>query len=259
MYAGGTDVLVKLRAHKLAAKHIIDVKGIPTFCDITLHNGILRIGCAVTLTDIARHPLVKAVAPALREGCNQVGSVPIRNKATLIGNIQNASPAADGLNAAWGLDARVVLVSKGGERRIPLEQYVLGPGRTAILQDEAAAYIELPTKEWDYQEFFKTGRRRALAISIINGMAAFKFNEEHAVEDVRLCVGAVAATPLRLAAAEQVLLGKIITPQLAEQAAGVAIGSISPITDIRAAADYRRYIAGVEIQRQITRAMEIFL
>ncbi|MBR0025870.1 MAG: xanthine dehydrogenase family protein subunit M [Clostridia bacterium] len=256
LYGGGTDILVDLRDGKLKASRVIDVKNIPEFCEITETENTIRIGCAVTLSEIAENPLVQRWASSLAEGVSKVGSVQIRNKATLAGNIQTASPAGDGLNAAYALDGAAILISKSGERRIALTDYVNGPRRTAIQANEALGYIELPKREWNYQKFFKVGLRNALAISVVNGVVAL---EEKAgiITDARISVGAVAPTPRRIREAEALLCGKSLTKELAEEVAALVSGSVSPISDIRASAEYRAYMAGTMVKRQLMDYMEV--
>lgn len=253
---GGTDMLVDLRARKLSPTHLIDVKNIPQFHEITETETVVRIGCAATLSQIAADPLVLEWVPALAQGTDKVGCTQIRNKGTLAGNIQTASPAGDGLNAACALDANVVLLSPKGERRMPVCDYVCGPRRTRLGEKEFLAYIELPKRRWSFQQFFKVGLRNALAISVVNGVVAVEL-ENGIVKDARLSCGAVGPTPLRITAAEDLLLNRPLTDERIKMAARSVTDSVHPISDLRASAEYRAYMAGVMVKRQLEMCREV--
>lgn len=252
LYAGGTDLLVQLRAQLVQPEAVLDVKGLPGLKDICREEGFLRIGAAATLSDILRHPAVQDM-PLLTAALRSVGSVQIRHKATLAGNIQNASPAGDGLVGAWALDAELLLRSAGSSRRLAVAEYVQGPRRTALRQgQEMIEAILIPLDQWDRQRFFKIGRRNALAISVVNGGVALRLDENSgAVKEARVVLGAVAPTPLRITAAEELLRG--LTPAQLDGAAIAPLISqaVQPISDIRASADYRRYISGVMVERTV--------
>ena len=255
VYNGGTDLLVQLRAKKLSPHTLVDIKGIPDCQGIAVVDGFLRIGAAAPFALIANHALVQQYAPALAEAAKKVGSVLIRNKATLAGNIQNASPAADGLVAAWGLGAELVLVSSRGERRIQLDEFIVGPRKTKLAVDEIILSINIPIKKWNYTEFFKVGRRNALAISVVNGLVALDFKPgSWEIANSHIVLGSVAPTPLRIYEAEKLLVGKCYSDVLAEELARVISSTISPISDIRASAKYRSYIASMMVCRQIEEA-----
>lgn len=252
---GGTDMIVDLRDGKLKSDHLVDVKRIEAFQAITDEGDCVRIGCAATLSQIAEDPLVRQWAPALAQAVGKVGSVQIRNKGTLAGNIQTASPAGDGLNAAYALDGVAVLLSAAGQRCVALQEYVCGPRRTLLKCGEVLAFIELPKRVYTKEAFFKVGKRNALAISVVNGVVAVDI-KDGLVEDARISVGAVAPTPLRITAAEEMLHGKVLTSELAEEVGQLVSQSVHPISDIRASAEYRAYMAGTMVKRQLQSFME---
>lgn len=255
IYGGGTDVIVDLRSEKLQAERLIDIKTIPELRRITEKKDCICVGCAATLMQIHDDPLVNRYAPTVAQGCGQVGSVQIRNKGTLAGNIQTASPAGDGLNGAMAADAVAVLQSVSGQRRVPLTEYIIGPRKTQRKNDEFLAYIEIPKKEMTFAEFFKVGRRNALAISVVNG-AVTLLQRSGVVEDCRIVVGAVAPTPLRMVQAEEILRGEKLTAELAAKIGKLVSASVHPISDIRASAEYRGYMAGTMVKRMLDKAME---
>lgn len=255
VYGGGTDIIVDLRSEKLEAERLIDVKSIASLHEITEKDHCISIGCAVTLAEIHGDPLVNKYAPTVAQGCGKVGSVQIRNKGTLAGNIQTASPAGDGLNGAMAAGAVAVLLCASGERRILLEDYVSGPRKTQKKANEFLAYIEIPKMDWTFAEFFKVGRRNAMAISVVNG-AVTLLQKGNVIEDCRIVVGAVAPTPLRMKEAEDLLRGKALTADLTMEIGKLVSDSVHPISDIRASADYRAYMAGTMVKRMLDKAME---
>lgn len=256
LYAGGTDLLVDLRGGNRTVSRVLDTKCVPELHVIAENAECISIGCAATLSEIAAHPLVRTWAPALAQGAGKVGSVQIRNKGTLAGNIQTASPAGDALNGAYALDGVAVLLSRRGERRVPLQSYICGPRRTLLEADELLAAVEIPKRRWSYQQFFKVGRRNAMAISVVNGAVALEA-EDGVVKDVRISVGAVAPVPMRVEEAEALLRGQRLTAETAARAGEIVTAAVHPISDLRASAAYRAYMAGVMVKRLLTASMEV--
>ncbi|MCQ1529378.1 FAD binding domain-containing protein [Lutispora saccharofermentans] len=259
IYAGGTDLLVLLRSGKVSFKYLIDVKKIPELNGINETEKVISIGSVSRFIDIQNSLLVNRWAKALSQASNQVGSVQIRFKGTLGGNIKTASPAGDGLNAAWALDAQIGLLSVNGERILPLTEFILAPRKTVILPGEVIARIYIPKREWSYQKFFKVGRRNALAISVVNGAVALEVDKNGIIKDSRISLGSVAPTPLRITKAEQLLMGKELHELALEELARIVQESVSPISDIRAGAEYRAYMAGVLVKKQIVEFLEEFV
>lgn len=255
LYAGGTDVLIHLRAQKLTTNLVIDVKKIPQLQGIQETDAEIRIGAAVTHSEVEGSPCVSAWYPALCHAVSEVGSVPIRNKATLVGNIQNASPAGDGSVAAFALDAVLEVASNDGIRRLPLTSFYLAPGKTLLEKGEIITAVILPKRKWTDQRFFKIGKRNALAISVVNGVVALECDVNGIIRDCRIALGAVAPKPIRILQAEQLLIGNQLTEELAEAVSSCVKSAISPISDIRASKEYRQYIAGVQVKRQLLAAM----
>lgn len=254
-YGGGTDLLVLLREGKVQAKRLIDIKSIPSLREISETPDHILIGCGVTLSEIRRHPLVRRWVPALAEAAGRIGCTQIQNKATLAGNIQTASPAGDGLNAAWALGGVVVLSSRVGVERLPLEDFILGPRKTALCPGQLIVAVEFPKRQWSYQRFFKVGRRNALAISVVNGAVAVSV-EAGRVKDLCISVGAVGPTPLRMREAEDALRGTSLDMTSILQATAMVQTNVMPISDLRASGEYRAYMAGVMVKRQLIACRE---
>lgn len=255
-YQGGTDLLVQLRSGKKQAALLADISDLQELNGISLNEEMLSIGAACTAAEIAADPLVTQWAPGLAQGAALLGSPAIRNKATIGGNIGTASPAADMLTACWTLEAVLLLISATGERRLPLDRFIHAPGRHALQPTEFIARIEIPLKHWTRQHFFKVGRRNAMSVSVVNGLCAFQTADDGIISLARIGLGAVAPTPLRISEAEAYLSGKHPRDVDKNQLMELVRSGVQPISDVRASADYRRYIAGVMVKREMEALLE---
>lgn len=249
--AGGTDMLIQIRNDIISPRTLIDISNLKELNFIENNKEYLYIGGSVTFNEIIECDLLKQQSPLLIKASKLIGSPQIRNVATLAGNIQTASPAGDGLVALYGSDALVVLVSQEGQREIPIEKFIKGPGKTEKRIDEIIKGFKIPRQKWDFQEFFKVGKRNALAISIINGIVKVNFNEDGTIKDTRIVLGAVGPTPIRLERAENLLVGKNCTEKTIEEIKKIISEDISPISDIRGSSEYRRHIASVHCGKLI--------
>lgn len=255
-YQGGTDLIVQIRAQNIAPKRLIDVNDLPDLKGIEIRHGFLSIGSATRACEIADHELIQQWAPALAASARTVGGPAIRHKATIGGNIATASPAGDLLNACWGLDAHLRVRSAESTRVLSLREAVRGPGVTALQPNELIERVELPLKKWAFEQFFKIGRRNAMAISVVNGICALDYQDDGWVTDVRISLGAVGTTPLRVESAENILRGSKLDRRLNLRAMSLIQRSVNPISDIRGSADYRRYIAGYSVFRILCKCVE---
>ena len=250
---GGTDVFVRLRAGVPMGTTLLSLLHLVELQQIKEDDSYIRIGAGCTFSVLERHALVQQYAPMLAAAASIVGSPAIRNRATIGGNIENASPAGDGLVALYGERAEIKLVSADGTRMVPVSKYVLAPKKTARKQNELIAEIQIPKEGCSHQEFFKQGRRNALAISVVNGCVSADANGD-ALNHVRVVLGAVAITPVELLEVGELVNGKRYTHELDEQVQKIIESSIHPIDDVRASKEYRRYIAGVHVRRALRHA-----
>jgi len=238
LLAGGTDLLVKMKQRLIEPKHIINVKKIDELKGIVEEDG-LRMGAATKLRTIERSEVVKERFPLLGEAVRVIGSVQVRNMATVGGNLCNASPAADAAVALVALDAEARIIGPEGVRVVPMEAFFKGPGQTVLRPDELLTGISVPyLPEGTGTSFIKIGRT-SLDIATIN-IGAVLVMEGGVVKDCRIALGAVAPTPIRVGKAEAFLRGKKLTDEVIGAAAEMVAGGIRPITDIRATAEYRR-------------------
>ena len=254
--AGGTDVIPQMGDGRFVADRLIDISYLEDLRFIKKEGDILRIGALTTYSSIIESDLLQTSAPLLIEAAATVGAVQTQNKGTLGGNIGNASPAGDLLPPLLSLDAELTLLSQGSERQSPLSAFFLGPGKTALSQGEmihSISFKKLSPKT--KSSFIKLGNRRGMAISVVSTAVILRANNAGEAEDVRISLGSVAPTPIRCTQAEALLLDRMLTPSLLEEAASIATDESSPISDIRASAEYRRHAARVLVQRALNRCL----
>jgi len=251
--AGGTDILVQLRDHRRNAAALLDLSG--TGLDFIRDvGGALEIGASVTMDAIAADPWVRSGFPALAVAAGQVGAWPIQCRATLGGNLANASPAADTAPPLLVADAELLLASSRGERRVPLERFFLGPGRTALAPGEliVAVHLERPTHHEGQrlvERFVKVGPRREQIVAVASLAGRVQVGRDGALLRVSLALGSVAPTPVRARFAEACLVGRRLDPAVRREAVAALQRDISPIDDLRAPARYRRIAAAVLLDR----------
>lgn len=246
--AGGTDLLVRLRASGRMPENLVCLERVAELRRIdtleTVSGPAVRIGAAATITDLLRSDTVRSRLPLLHRAAALFASPLVRNSATLGGNICTASPAADTLPALHVLNASVELRSPRGTRILPIPHFIAGPGRTALEPGELLTGVVVPVSQrFHIQHFEKVGQRQALAIAVVS-LAAVAALEDGIVREVRLAWGSVGPTIVRSPEAEALLRGKRLTLTGLRAAAQAARQAVSPISDVRASADYRREVAG---------------
>jgi OHCU decarboxylase len=242
--AGATEVMVMFSAGKLGARRLVNLWGLRELREIREEDGLLILGGGCTFSQIRNCEAVLKHFPLLAQAASWTGSIANQNRATIAGNIANASPAADSPPALLAYDAELELVSVRGRRRIPYREFHLGYKRTALAPGELILSVVLK-KHCDGYFFYgrKTGARNAQAISKVC-MAGVGQVRDGLVEDVRIGIGAVAAVPLRLSVVEAVVRGERIDDAVIAKARKALDGVIAPIDDIRSLAEYRRFVAG---------------
>ncbi len=240
---GGTDLFVRMRDGVIQPQILLDVKHLPGMRDIVYDEQAgLAVGAAATMNEVGCHPKVLAHYALLAEACNSVASYQLRNRATLGGNLCNGSPAADTAPAVLILDGRLSLYGPGGEREVPANDFFLGPGQTALQAGELVTAIRFPIlPDGAAGRYVKLGRNKAGDLSIV-GVAVLGFPDETASSGYRFRIGlaSVAPTPLRPLAAESVLAQNPPGEETFVQAAEKAMDAASPISDVRASAQYRQ-------------------
>jgi CO/xanthine dehydrogenase FAD-binding subunit len=245
--AGGTDLFPALQDRPLDGA-VLDVSAIAELTRITNDDQGWYIGAAVTWQDIVRANL-PAAFDGLKAAAREVGSIQIQNRATLVGNLCNASPAADGVPPLLTLDAEVLLRSSAGVRQLPLGQFILGNRKTALAVDEMVTGLFVPAASATGQSgFYKLGARRYLVISIGMVAARLVVDDAGVITDAAVAVGACSAVAMRLPDLEAALRGC----WLADAAAAVDaayLAALTPIDDVRGSAAYRRQAIMAAITR----------
>ncbi len=241
--AGGTNVLVDLNQRKLAPRVLVNLSRIEEWKQIEPIEGGLEIGPLVTHSELEANPLIIKSFVALAMAASVVGSPQIRNRGTLGGNLQSASPAADCVPPLLAFDAMLTLVSSSGKREVRVSDFFLGVGKTLLRPNELISRITVKNYPNQISIFKKVGLRKALAISLVNLAVSLELDENNQCSKARVAFGSVAPTPIRAKGAETFLEGQIINYDIIKDLTRIVEQEISPITDIRATATYRRYLA----------------
>jgi carbon-monoxide dehydrogenase medium subunit len=256
LVAGGTDLLPQLKAGMLKTGCVVDLSGVGEVRHLAVTNGSgLRIGAAVTARALERDAQIQKTYPAISESGALVGSVQVRNLATLGGNLCNAAPSADMAPPIIALDAEAVIAGPKGRRRVPFASFFAGVRRTVLAPDELLVEIAVPNPgPHSGGNYRRHTPRRELDIAVV-GVASQLTLSNGVCAKARIALAAVAPTPLRATAAERLLEGHRITPELIERAATAAIEAARPISDQRGSADFRRHLVRVLTQRTLTTAL----
>jgi aerobic carbon-monoxide dehydrogenase medium subunit len=255
--AGGTDLLPQLKNALLKPAYVVDLSGIATLRTLAHTNGSgLRIGASVTARAVELDEHVRSTYTSIAEGGALVGSVQVRNLATVVGNLCNAAPPADMAPPLLALDAEAVIAGPGGQRRVPLASFFTGVRRTVLAPNELLVEIAVPAPGPNSGgNYLRHTPRRELDIAVV-GVASQITLTNGVCTKARIALASVAPTPVRAMAAEQALAGQPITPELIEKAAALAVEAAQPISDQRGSADYRRHLVRVLTRRTLTTALE---
>jgi CO/xanthine dehydrogenase FAD-binding subunit len=247
--AGTTDLLVIDHASGREHASVLDVLGIAELQGIRVDASGLNIGAAATFTQIRQSAHVVRHARLLIDAAATIGAAQIQNRATIGGNIANASPAGDSLPALLALDAQIVIASPGGRRTVAYDTFHTGYRKTVLGADELIERVIIPLPSAPIQVFRKVGTRSAQAISkVVSGFAASRDDAGRFVK-VRLAMGSIAAVPTRLRDVEALIEGQVLSADLADRAGALVAQTITPIDDVRSTADYRRHVAGQTVRR----------
>ena len=251
--AGGTDLVPKLKRREIEPpSYLIDIKGIEGL-DYIKYDEIegLKIGALATIHAVETSPIVKERFPVLAQAAYSIGSVQVRNRGTVAGNICNAVPSADTAPALLTLQARVKLVSEKGERWVDIEEFFTGPKETILTDEEMLLEIAVPNLPLSHKGIYlKLSPRRSMDLAVV-GVAVVAIPEDGVLRDIRIALGAVAPTPIRARRAEEVLRGRNPNEELIKKAAQIAEEEARPIDDHRASAWYRKKMVNVLVKRAL--------
>ncbi len=244
--AGGTDLMILLRRNLINAEHIVDIKAIPDMTAFDFVDGAgLTIGASVVVNQVVDSEVVKAKYPALHQAAGSLASFQLRNRATLVGNICNASPGADLPPALLAYDAVVNIAGPEGTRQVPLHQFFTGVKRTVLQRGELVVSVQLPDPgEGDKSIYLRQARLRGHDLATVGVASRIK-------PDGKVAIGicAVAPTPKRLFALEDQINERGLSKETVEWAAEEIDQHIHPISDVRSSALYRLQMASVLLKR----------
>ncbi|MBA7648748.1 Nicotinate dehydrogenase FAD-subunit [subsurface metagenome] len=251
--SGGTDLLVQIKNRELQPPALISLRSIPELATIEI-NGGARIGALATISDIIQHNELGLNYPVLVEAARRLGSVQIRNVATVGGNLCNCSPSADMALPLLVLEAKVRLRTAKAKREIQISEFFKGPGESCLSSDEILTDILLdPPHQKAKATFLKKGRvKMDLAIA---SLAVLLEMEGGKCRKARIAAGSVAPVPLRLYKVEDLLEGAALSKDLVSKAQQLASEIVSPITDVRATEEYRRQIVRVYVKRGLEKIL----
>ena len=250
LIAGGTDLIPRMRSNKVNPKLLLDPRHLGWDLVEEVEGGLL-LGACLTITHIIQSERLRASCPALVQACKEIGGPPVRNRGTLGGNLANASPAADTAPPLLVYDGEIVATSMSGVRNIPMNSFFTGPGRTCLDKGEVIRGVFIPqVREKTASIFLKLGKRSAMAISIVSAAVRISLDEAGEIKTARIAVGSVAPIPFRILDAEAVLMEGLNEDSI-RAASELARKAVSPISDIRASAEYRRRASEVLGRRAI--------
>jgi carbon-monoxide dehydrogenase medium subunit len=255
--AGGTDLLIQFRAGWRQPSAFIDVKHIPELMTISERDGGVRIGASVAAVSICEHRVLNRLWPGLVEATHLIGSTQIQGRASLGGNLCNASPAADSTCALIVNGARCVIAGPSGERAVPVEAFCTAPGRTVLERGELLVGIDVPRPAAGTADaYLRLIPRSEMDIAIAGAAASVTLDASGTCTAARIAIGAVAPTALLVPAAAAALVGTRLDDEALGRAAEAARAIAQPIDDRRGTVAYRRQVVGVLVKRAASQAAE---
>jgi CO/xanthine dehydrogenase FAD-binding subunit len=257
--AGGTDVIVKIKEKKIVPQYLISLRRLSDLAYIQRDpEGILRLGSLTTHRMLEKSPLIRKHYPCLSDAVDHIGSVQVRNVATIGGNICNAVPSADGVIPLLTLGAHLTLVGPKGKRSLPLKSFFLGPGQTLMDHGEILTEFFIPPlPPWTSGAYIKHTRREAMELPILGVGMVLSLAEDHKTcLKVRIGLGVAAPTPIRATLAEDYLTGKEVNEQTLFETGQMAAKETKMRDSIRGQAWYRREMVGVLINRLGLKCLE---
>jgi len=243
--AGGTDLLVQIKQGKKLPRHVIDVKGIDALDELAISEDTCSIGALTTIRAVEVTPSIAEKVPLLSQAAARLGSVQVRHRATVGGNICNASPSADMVPALLALGAQAIIFGKEGPRNVALSDFFLRPGETVLNGGELLTRLEIPLTHSNCGSiYYKVSTRNAMDLAFVGVAVLLEVDTSDRIVKARIALGAVAPTPIRVRLAEALLEGNVLSPEVVRKSATFAVQTCNPISDIRASAAYRREMVG---------------
>lgn len=255
--AGGTDLLIGIKTKTVKPQCLVDLKGIPDLDRIQYDNGF-KLGALTTVRDVEVSPLIRDKLPALSQAAETLGSIQIRNRATVGGNLCHGSPAADMAAILLAMNSEVEIATGKGVRTIELDQFFSAPNQTALKRNEVLSQIIIPKEIERFKGIYlKHGPRRAMDIGIVNIAIVLDADAGSGLcNQIMIALGAVAPRPIRARKAESLLNGAKLNSEAIHKAAEAAACEATPITDFRASAGYRKDLVENLVARGIDQILK---
>lgn len=255
--AGGTDLLVRLRSGMTSPATIVDIKQVPNLRGISRDAKGWRIGAATSCAEIGEHAELVAAWPGVVEALQLIGSTQIQGRATLGGNLCNASPAADSVPALIAAGAMCEVVGANGQREVPVEKIVTGPGKNSLARGEFVLGFRLPdSPKRSGDAYLRLIPRSEMDIAVVGAAVALELDAKGTCTSARVALGAVAPTQLLVEDAAKALVGTSVDDAALEKLASAASAACKPIDDKRGTVAYRVKVAGVLAKRAARIAYE---
>ncbi len=251
---GGSNVLVYIKEGAIEGGTLVDVRSLAAIKGIAVRDGWIEIGAGEVIADIIQSPVIRQHAPFLGEALRKFANPLVRNMASLAGNIADSSPIGDSIPPLLVLEAEVVAAAAAAERSIPLERFFTAAGRNVLKDDEVILKIRFPLPLKGRGGHVKLGLRKGTSCSVAS-VAVWLVMENDRVRDIRVAAGGVAPTPRRLPATEEAFRGKPLDWQSIDSLSQAAAAEVSPITDVRGSAEYRRLVSVKLLARAVREAL----
>lgn len=244
--AGGSDLLVRMKGGYIEPDVIVDIKRIKSMNAIKKTAEGFSIGAAVSCARLGENAALKKAWPGVVEAANLIGSDQIQGRCTIVGNLCNASPAADSVPALIAANALAVVQGPRGERRIPIEKVATGPGKTSLKKGEVVEYIQLPVRRTRSADaYLRFTPRTEMDIAVVSAAVNLTLDRKGVIEDANVSLGAVAATALQVKAAGKAIIGSMLDDEALNKLEAACAAACNPINDKRGTINFRVKVAKV--------------
>jgi carbon-monoxide dehydrogenase medium subunit len=253
--AGGTNVIVSLRGGAKAPTALMDLRSVTGIGGIHREDGHIVVGGACTIAELLSHPLIAEYGGPLKPAAAAFANPLVRNRATVGGNLIDASPAADMAPPLMALDAQIELSSAKGKRWLRVDDLIVGVRETVRQPDELLTAVRWPVPANCTCSYHKLGLRQADAVSVVSAAVVLRMDGGERCQSARIALGAVAPRPIRVLDAEALLCSAVLTPDSIAEASRLCASAARPIDDVRATAAYRRRVTSVIVRRLLAQAV----
>ena len=253
LLAGGTDLIIKMRANRISSELVLDTKRVPDFVDLSIDENELHLGAAVSCWRIYNDPGVRKSLPGLLDCARLIGGTAIQGRASIGGNLCNAAPSGDAIPMLIALNTTATIVGPDSNRIVPVEEFCTGPGENCLRSGESLVSLKIPIPKWNSgARFLRFIPRNEMDIAVANAAVNVKLDPSgNTFESARIAIGSVGPTPLFLPEVGKLLQGRTVSADTVEEAGALASSLSKPIDDMRGSAVQRRQLVKVLVNRAI--------